>query len=278
MASGNLKTLLDGFYSTFDFGERVNNDPIEFPRRCTYRQDIEAAGLIAACLAYGKVELFKPVIGKILSMMGSSPADFLREFDIKRQAWLFSGISYRFNKNEDIIAFIYILHRAIVTHGSIKNAFMRSFHGSIYEGLGEFSDGMLSTNTSAVYGSNVKPPGLRQLFPSPYKGGACKRFNMFLRWMVRDADIDLGIWTEIPKNSLIIPLDTHIARISRCLGLTNRKGNDWKTAVQITEALRRLDPDDPLKYDFALCHHGISGACGAMRDDNICKSCAIYTG
>ncbi|KWT88345.1 TIGR02757 family protein [Candidatus Magnetominusculus xianensis] len=278
MAAQDIKALLDGFYSSFNFNERVNNDPIEFPRCYNNRPDIETAGLIAACLAYGKVSLFKPVIGSILSKMGTSPAGFLQDFDIKRHAGLFSGISYRFNKSEDITAFIYILHGAVIAHGSIKDAFMRTFNGSIYEALGEFSNYMLSIDTTAVYGSSVSPPGLRQLFPSPFKGGACKRFNMFLRWMVRDADIDLGIWTEIPKNVLIIPLDTHIARIARCLGLTNRKGNDWKAAVEITEALKLLDPDDPLKYDFALCHHGISGACTAALNEDACKSCAIYSG
>ncbi|MBF0516935.1 MAG: TIGR02757 family protein [Nitrospirae bacterium] len=278
MEAQDIKALLDGFYSTFNFGQRVLNDPIEFPRRYTLRQDIEAAGLAAACLAYGKVSLFKPVIERILSKMGASPADFLHQFDVARHAGLFSGISYRFNKEADITAFIYILHRAAVTYGSIKDAFMAGFNGSIYEALGKFSTYMLSVDTTAVYGGNVKPAGLCQLFPSPFKGGACKRFNMFLRWMVRDADIDLGIWPEIPKSSLVIPLDTHISRISRCIGLTKRKGNGWKTAVEITEALKLMDPEDPLKYDFALCHHGISGGCRAVRDEHTCKTCAIFAG
>ncbi|MBF0456778.1 MAG: TIGR02757 family protein [Nitrospirae bacterium] len=278
MAAASIKTLLDGFYSSFDFTERVKNDPIEFPHRYSNPQDIEAVSLIAASFAYGKVELFKPVTGRILSKMGASPADFLLEFDIKRHAGLFSGISYRFNKNEDITAFIYILHRAATAKGSIKNAFVQKYNGSIYDMLGGVAEYMLSIDMTAVYGSNVRPPGLLQLFPSPFKGSACKRFNMFLRWMVRDADIDFGIWPEIPKNSLIIPLDTHIARIARCLGLTHRKSNDWKTAAEITQALKRLDPDDPLKYDFALCHHGISGACGAARNEDACKTCAIYAG
>ncbi|MCG6553968.1 MAG: TIGR02757 family protein [Candidatus Magnetominusculus sp. LBB02] len=276
MALQNTKTLLDGFYSTFNFNERINNDPIEFPHRYTLRQDIEAAGLIAASFAYGKVTLFKPVIGKILGTMGTSPSDFLREFDIVRHGRLFTGFSYRFNKGGDITAFVYLLHRVISSDGSIKDAFMRGYSGSIYEALGGFVAHMLSIDTTAAYGANVKPPGLTQLLPSPYKGGACKRFNMFLRWMVRDADIDFGIWPEIPKDTLIIPLDTHIARIARCLCLTNRKGNDWKTAAEISASLRQLDPGDPLKYDFALCHHGISGACRAERNENACKTCAIY--
>jgi uncharacterized protein (TIGR02757 family) len=91
--------------------------------------------------------------------------------------------------------------------------------------------------------------------------------------MVRDRDIDFGIWKEIPKSKLIIPLDTHIARISRCLGFTARKSQDWKTAVEVTGALKKLDPEDPMKYDFALCHHGISGLCG--RGEENCRTCLL---
>ena len=113
--------------------------------------------------------------------------------------------------------------------------------------------------------------GLIQFFPSPSKGSACKRMNLFLRWMIRKRDIDFGIWKGIPENKLIIPLDTHIAKISRCLGFTKRRSQDWKMAVEITDALKKLDPDDPLKYDFAMCHYGISGLCGP--EFNKCDKC-----
>ena len=96
--------------------------------------------------------------------------------------------------------------------------------------------------------------------------------NMFLRWMIRDRDIDFGIWKGIPKNKLVIPLDVHIARISRCLGFTLRSTQDWKMAVEITEFLKTMDPEDPVKYDFALCHQGIAGVCSAMH----CDECALF--
>jgi len=113
--------------------------------------------------------------------------------------------------------------------------------------------------------------GFEFYFPTPAKGGSCKRGCLYLRWMVRRADIDFGLWSGVPMDRLVIPLDTHIARISRCLGLTERKSDDWKTAVQITDALRAFEPSDPLKYDFALCHKGISGECNKAK----CASCAI---
>jgi uncharacterized protein (TIGR02757 family) len=153
--------------------------------------------------------------------------------------------------------------------------FYRPDAPDIREGLSGFVAALLDVDTSPVYGKDVRPAGLRQLFSSPVNGSACKRANLFLRWMVRDRDIDFGIWKAVPKNRLIIPLDTHIARISRCLGFTERKSQDWKTAVEITEALKRIDPEDPLKYDFALCHHGISGVCRGMRESAACKKCVF---
>jgi uncharacterized protein (TIGR02757 family) len=273
-----LKDTLDEFYRDYDFRERLLHDPIEFPHRYKNPRDIEAAAFIASSLAYGKVGLFKEVVEKILSIMGTSPYEFLLEFRLGKHGELFKGIKYRFNENEDLIALIFIMHKILSRHTSLENVFMKFYRPeapAIEEGLIGFIAAHLEIDTSPVYGKDIKPAGLKQLFPSPLNGSACKRANLFLRWMVRDKDIDFGIWEDIPKNRLIIPLDTHIARISKCLGFTERKSQDWKTAVEITESLKKFDPEDPLKYDFALCHHGISGMCKGMREGTECKGCAF---
>ncbi|MBI5641614.1 MAG: TIGR02757 family protein [Nitrospirae bacterium] len=274
-----LKEILDRFYLEFDFAARIPHDPIKFPCRYDFPQDREVAGFIASCLAYGRVELFSAVVEKILRQMGESPTDFLLHFTVKGQAGLFSGITYRFNQNNDIICMLFILSETLKKHSSLEGAFRR-FHRpdnkNIEKGLSGLMNEFLSTDTSAVYGRNIRPAGLTQFFPSPADGSACKRANLFLRWMIRDRDIDLGIWKDIPKSKLVIPLDTHIARISRCLGLTQRRSQDWKMAVEITEALKQLDSEDPLKYDFALCHHGISGTCKGLKN-NDCIGCALRT-
>jgi len=270
----SVKKVLDRFYAEYDFRERILHDPIEFPRRYKKRGDIEVAGFIASCFAYGQVTLFKPVIEKILSAMGNSPHDFLLNFKVPKNNRLFSGINYRFNKNKDILCLLHILSLLLREHKSIGNAFKNFYKetdADIGKALTGFIDYLLSINTSEVYGRNLKPAGLLQFFPSPAKGSACKRMNLFLRWMIRNKDIDFGIWKGLPQNKLVIPLDTHIARISRCLGFTKRSSNDWKTAVEITKALKKLDPQDPLKYDFAMCHYGISGLCGAGK----CKDCLL---
>jgi uncharacterized protein (TIGR02757 family) len=273
-----LKTTLDKFYNEYDFKERIKHDPIEFPHKFSGPDDIEVAGFIASCFAYGKVDLFKPVIGKILRPGGKHPAGFFKNFILKEDKKYFKNIRYRFNKEADVLCLVHILNRALNEWGSLKNLFYHYYtpdHKDIGPALEGFTGYFMDIDTSPVYGKNIRPNGLKQLFPSPENGSACKRVNLFLRWMVRTGDIDFGLWDKIPPSKLIIPLDTHIARISRCLGLTGRKASDWKTAKEITESLKKFDPDDPLKYDFALCHHGISGLCKGERFKDSCAACAI---
>lgn len=264
----SLKRLLDSLYKGYDFKGRIASDPIEFPHRYTRPRDIEAAGFIASCFAYGRVDLFKPVVRALMGIMGAKPCDFLLGFRPARHASLLKGIRYRFNSNADITCLLHVIGRTLNEHGSLESLFKRHYReddADIGGGLAGMVDGLLSVDTSAVYGRNIRPSGLVQFFPSPAKGSACKRMNLFLRWMIRDRDIDFGVWKGIPKGKLVIPLDTHIARISRCLGLTRRSAQDWKTAREITGALKVFDPEDPVKYDFALCHQGISGVCSTQR-------------
>lgn len=264
----DLKGVLDALYRGFDFRGRLRSDPIEFPHRYRDPRDAEAAGFVASALAYGRVDLFKPVVERVLSPMGRSPHAFLLEFDPRKRGRLFSGVSYRFNRPEDITAFLYITGAALREFGSLEALFM-AFHRQDAPHTGPALAGMMdwlgAVDVSPAYGAACRgaagrPYGLRQLVPSPSGGSACKRANLFLRWMVRDRDIDLGLWRGVSRAKLIIPLDTHIARVSRRLGFTRRKAADWKAALEVTGALRRFDPEDPLKYDFALCHSGMAGA------------------
>lgn len=274
-----LKKTLDSFYRDYDFNERIKHDPIEFPRRYSDPGDIEVAGFIASCFAYGRVELLKSVIEKILSPGGKHPAQFIKSFSLKSDRKYFSGISYRFNQELDILCLLYMLRQTLDEWGSLKNLFnyyYRDEHEDIGPALTGFVNYFMNINTSPVYGRDIRPPGLIQLLSSPEKGSACKRLNLFLRWMVRRKDIDLGIWANVLPSELIIPLDTHIARISRCLGLTKRTASDWRTAKDITVALKKFDPRDPLKYDFALCHKGISGMCKGRKLKGVCLACPFF--
>lgn len=274
----SLRRTLDRFYRDYDFQRRLLHDPIEFPHRYKNPQDIEITAFIATCLAYGKVELFKSVLEQLFAKMGPSPHDFLLTASVAKQKKTFCGIKYRFNETEDIVCLFIILRNILKQYGSLHGLFKKYYHDgdrTIENGLAGFMEAARSADSSAVYGKNIKPAGLMQFFSSPLQGSACKRANLFLRWMIRDRDIDFGLWKDIPKNRLVIPLDTHIARISRCLGFTSRKSQDWKMALEITGALKRYDPEDPLKYDFALCHHGISGVCKGREDPEACRSCVF---
>ncbi|OGV96108.1 MAG: TIGR02757 family protein [Nitrospinae bacterium RIFCSPLOWO2_02_FULL_39_110] len=260
-----LKETLERFYREYDLKSRIEHDPIEFPHRYDKPEEIEIAGMIASSLAYGNVTLFKPVINKILSVPVDSLREFIMNFDPHKDSRLFGGIKYRFNSEKDIICLIYFIKLALIGYGSLKNLFYSFYNHkdkNIANALNEFVKYFVSLDLSPVYGKREYTKGVKLFFPSPEDGSACKRLNLYLRWMVRSDDgVDFGIWDKIPPSKLIIPLDTHIARICIYLGLTRLKSAGWKMAEEITDNLKLLDPDDPVKYDFALCHLGISGEC-----------------
>jgi uncharacterized protein (TIGR02757 family) len=131
--------------------------------------------------------------------------------------------------------------------------------------LDRFSRRALALDISEAYGRVPNRPGVCYFFPRPSAGSACKRLNLFLRWMVRRDEVDLGVWRVVTPAKLIVPLDTHVIRLSRCLRLTGNTSPGWKMASDITASLRRLDPEDPIRFDFALCHVGMMNACGFGR-------------
>ena len=174
-----------------------------------------------------------------------------------------------------------MMRQMIEEHGSIGGFFKVGYQDddeNIKDALASFTKRALLLGSAGLYGTKKIPKKayLRFFFPSPSSGSACKRLNLYLRWMVRRGDnIDLGLWKDIPPSKLIIPLDTHIARISRLIGLTAKKSPGWSMAEDITESLRRLDPKDPIKYDFAICRLGILEECTAKKDPKKCKVCRI---
>src|SRR5579884_301302 len=277
-----LAPRLESFYRSQPQIDRIKDDPVEFPRRYLDPKEIELVGWLASALAYGRVDLFKAAVEKILALMEGRPYDYLSRFDPKRERRRFEGIYYRLNTTDDLFCFIYLMSRVVQRFGSVGHLF-RSLYREEEEDLGPTLSRFIATVTEVdltpIYGRNEIPDGLRQLLSSPAQGSACKRLNLYLRWMVRPDDgVDFGLWKEIPPAKLIIPLDTHIIRIARYLHLTRRKTPDWKMAQEITQSLKAFDPLDPLKYDFGLCHLGISGACPIERDRERCLACTLLDG
>ena len=152
--------------------------------------------------------------------------------------------------------------------GSIEGFFLEGYrdeHEDVGPALDSFSTRALALDIRRAYGRVPRRPGVCYFFPRPSAGSACKRLNLFLRWMVRSDEVDLGAWTKVPASKLIVPLDTHVIRLGRCLRLTRYVSPGWKMAADITRSLRRLDPDDPVRFDFSLCHVGMMNACGFGR-------------
>jgi len=237
-------------------------------------------GLIAACFAYGNVKIILRNLEGIFAALGPAPRRFVERFEAKRELQRFAGFKHRFNDGRDLCALLLACQTMLRQAGSLEAWFL-GFHQS-----GETDvTGLLSGATEAIkgldYGAVFGAGGIPAdsyfpfFFPSPASGSACKRLCMYLRWMVRPDDgIDLGLWSGVRPAQLVIPVDAHIQRIGGFLGFTSRKQADWRMAREITAALRQLDPADPVKYDFSLCHLGISEGCDG-KDLAACLTCPI---
>ena len=274
-----LKNVLEGLYRTRS-SAHLANDPLCFCHRYQSPQDQEIAGLIAAVFAYGQVKIILRNLEGVFAALGSSPRLFVERFDPKKGARLFAGFKHRFNDGRDLCALLLACQTMLREAGSLEGWFLR-----FQDRSGDDVTGMLSQATCAVKELDYAPifgkGGIPAdsyfpfLFPSPAAGSACKRLCMYLRWMVRPADgIDLGIWRGITPAQLVIPVDAHIQRICGFLGFTCRKQADWRMAREITARLREFDPADPVKYDFSLCHLGISEGCDG-KDRASCLDCPI---
>lgn len=272
----SLKTLLDEVLTKFPPTERIGADPIQFQRKFFDMgrdfKEVEAVALFSAMLSYGSAAQFTKKIAAIINACNNN---FLQLITGKPDD-SFPWIGYRMSTAVEISIFAYAIGRVINKFGSIKNAFLAGYikNKQTIEGL--------SSLRNAIYIEAEKqisplPHGIKHLLPDPSAGGACKRWHMFLRWMVRGDDgLDIGIWKDIISPSeLIIPLDVHISKISRNLRLTERKNDDWKTAVEISNQLKECCPDDPIKYDFALCHLGIGGKCSHGKNLELCQKCLL---
>lgn len=279
MNSDQLKQTLDTLYDARS-QHHLQNDPLSFCHRFHSPEDQEIAGLIASSFAYGNVKIILRNLEFIFSRIGPSPRSFIQSFDPRQDSKIFSGFKHRFNDDRDLCALLHAIRLMIEDCGTIERFFCKGYdpaNEDLSGALTKFSSAVLALDYSPVFGSSSAPQDsyFSFLFPSPASGSACKRLCMYLRWMIRPADgIDLGAWKNIPAAKLNIPVDAHIQRICRLLGFTARKQADWKMACEITAALRKLSPLDPVKYDFSICHLGISEGCSGSGADR-CSECIL---
>ena len=261
------RSTLERLYRTFDH-ETSAADPVHLVRRYETPDDREVAGFCAAGLAFGRVASVLGSIDALLTAMGGRPAAFVREFDPDRHSGRLKLLGHRWIRGRDLVALMLILRRMLREAGSIERFFLEGHDPAapdVGPALESFSARALAAELPSAYRRRAKRLGVCYFFPRPSAGSACKRLNLFLRWMVRRDAIDLGVWNSLSPARLIVPLDTHVIRLGRCLRLTRYATPGWKMAEEITSSLRTLSPDDPVRYDFSLCHVGMMNACGFNR-------------
>ena len=265
--TASLREPFDRLYRTFDHLDSAS-DPVHIVRRYRDPDDREIVGFCAAGLAFGRVASVLKSIESLLDVMGPHPAAFVREFDPDKGRVRLAPLVHRWIRGNDLAALLLILQRMLREFGSVERFFVKGDDPAspdVGPALDAFSTRALDTDVRPAYGRVPTRPGVCYFFPRPSAGSACKRLNLFLRWMVRKDVVDLGVWTAVSPARLIVPLDTHVIRLGQCLRLTRYQTPGWKMAAEITASLRAIDPADPVRYDFSLCHVGMMNACGFNR-------------
>ncbi len=252
----SLKNKLELHFHSFD-RSKLSPDPLEIPHQYYKPEDIEIIAFISALFAFGNVKSIIQILNQITDILGENPYQTFTSGNKKELKKKFENIYYRFYSSADIQILMLAIQSIIKKHSSLKKLFMQFYNDSEPTLKKPIAGLMNSFLTEAEKINGNLSYGLNYMFPDPLKGSACKRINLFLRWMVRKDTLDFGLWNEIPPAKLVIPVDTHIARISKKLGLTKKKNVSWSMAEEITGNLRKFDSTDPVKYDFALCHIGM---------------------
>ncbi len=261
-----LKAGLEKLYLTFD-RSMLSPDPLECVPVKGRKNDMELCAFIAASFAYGKADLIVRNVRFIIDELGPQPVKALVSGSHKRK---FKGWKYRFHKRADLMWFFDRLKALYSEYGSLEECFCRDRYRkkvTLKEKLASFS--------LLFSGSRKISPARRFLVPSPVNGSACKRMNLFLRWMIRKDSVDLGLWKMLKPPALVIPLDVHVHRIAARIGLVSKGAATFAKAQELTENLRKFDSDDPVRYDFALCSLGKLGSCLKKPDPQSCMKCVL---
>ena len=254
-----LRNILDGLYHRFNRFEFIHPDPLEFVHLYRNKLDREIAGFVASALAYGRVGQILSSVRLVLDRMGPSPHSYLLRTQPAQFQKSFHSFKHRFTTGSDLAILLTGLRRLILEYGSLESCFMTGFHAENQTILPALSEFVQKLETAA----GRKLP---MFLPSPCGGSACKRLNLFLRWMIRRDNVDPGVWQAIPASSLVIPLDTHMHKIARAMELTVSKQANIRCAAEITANFALICPEDPVRYDFALTRL-------AMRNDPLPNAC-----
>ncbi len=256
---------------------RIAADPVGLVHRYRSARDQEVAGLYCAALAYGRVSLFLPILEELLRRLGPSPrarSIELAHSDPGEALDLAEGLSYRMTRPRDLAELVRLTGAASDRRGGLEELFLEGDEGEedLAPALARFRDALLARAPRDIERGRR---GLERHLPDVKKGSAAKRLWLYLRWMIRKDAVDLGAWPRADRSRLLVPLDAHVFRFARALGLTARSSPDLKAAREVTAHLRALDPDDPTRFDFNLCHLGMEEGCREERYDPVCSPCAL---
>lgn len=261
MRAAELKRRLDDLYAHYDH-RFVDPDPLQFVHAQATHADREVVGLLASALAFGNVRAIKGSIAAVLAALGPAPAAALDRLDPRELAQRLRTFRHRWTSGRDVACLLHLAGQMRSTHGSVEAFFAEGHHPQAKDvgpALASFSSRALALDHGGLYRSRRLPAdaGVRFLLPNPEQGSACKRLNLYLRWMVRRHGVDLGAWSAVKPAALVIPLDVHIYNVARRVRLTRYKSAGWAMASDITRRLRAFDPEDPVKYDFAFHRMGL---------------------
>lgn len=249
MITDSLKTFLDSRIELYNQASFIKDDPVSIPHSFSINQDIEIAGFFAAIFSWGNRRTIINKSKELIALMNHAPYDFcINHTDADLEKLI--SFKHRTYNSTDLLYFIAFFKWHYSKNKTLETAFTR--HGNTVEQ-------MLSGFHHYFFSLEDVPSRTKKHIATPERNASCKRLNMFLRWMVRKdgQGVDFGIWKNISPAQLVCPLDLHVARVARRLGLLQRKQTDWKATIELTEQLRKLDPEDPVKYDFALFGLGI---------------------
>ena len=270
-----ILAVLDDVRARCDAEARKRNDPVGYVHRFTNPLDRELVALLASALAFGNVKTIRAKIEEALDRIG--PEIALASTDRASLLRALRGFKHRLFTASDVASLLAGARRVQLDHGSLGQALRAAFDAS----GGDLQNALISWTSAIRKAGGLDRPTTRRgpahILGDPSKGSAVKRLHLLLRWMIRPADgVDLGAW-PLPASALLIPVDTHIHKLSRNLGFTSRRDVSWRTSAEITAALSRFDPSDPVKYDFSLCHMGMLQRCPSRRDPVRCEGCGIVS-
>jgi uncharacterized protein (TIGR02757 family) len=272
-----LPEHLESLYRTFPFGRSLAEDPISAVRPLARDpRSAEVAAVFAAILAVGNTTAIRGSVGRLAAIADGDFGRFITRTTPAERSRRLRSFRHRWIRGDQVDYLARVLADYYTEHASLEEAFLDGFFdGGFARGVDALARTLRGEARERRLGP--APPGYRALFPSPLEAprSPCKRLTLFLRWMVRQRYPDLGLWHQVPAGELRVPLDLHVHWIAYHIGLTARKTRSWATVEEVTEALRRIDPLDPTRFDFVLCHTGISGDCPKERDLSVCGPCTL---